>query len=145
MTHPFRTLEDYELFIYTLTDHFPLVRHSTLTVVRIGAALARVAGTLYFDHDIYVTVRERLLYDRLPLIIDWYGYEVWQGKTKLFWYDSQPHPNEASLQATHPHHKHIPPDIKHNRVPAYHMSFTRPNLPALISEIEQLIAGRPSN
>lgn len=140
MTDPFRTLEDYELFVYTLTERFPTVRHSTLTVVRIGAGLARVAGTLYFEHDIYVTIRKRLLYDRLPLILDWYGYEVWQGKDRLFWYDSQPHPNEPSLQVTHPHHKHIPPDIKHNRVPAFNMSFTRPNLPVLISEIEHLIS-----
>ncbi len=38
---------------------------------------------------------------------------------------------------THPHHKHIPPDIKHNRVPAPGLSFTQPNLPFLIEEIER--------
>jgi hypothetical protein len=38
-----------------------------------------------------------------------------------------------------PHHKHIPPNIKHNRIPAPQMSFTQPNLPALIREIESLI------
>jgi hypothetical protein len=42
------------------------------------------------------------------------------------------------LQSTHPHHKHIPPDIKHNRIPAENMSFSQPNLPALIHEIESL-------
>lgn len=84
-------------------------------------------------------VRERLLYDRSPLIIDWYGYEVWRGEEKLFWYDSQPHPNEPELQDTHPHHKHIPPNIKHHRISASEMSFTRPNLPALIREVETLL------
>ncbi|MFQ5641422.1 MAG: DUF6516 family protein, partial [bacterium] len=87
-------------------------------------------------------VRERVLYDRLPAVLDWYGYEVWQGDKKLYWYDSQPHPNDPRLQSTHPHHKHIPPNLKHNRVPAPEMSFTRPNLPQLIREIETLIKGQ---
>lgn len=39
----------------------------------------------------------------------------------------------------HPHHKHIDPDIKHHRIPAPNMSFTQPNLAALIQEIEKLI------
>ncbi len=56
------------------------------------------------------------------------------------WYDSQPHPNDPTLASTHIHHKHIPPDIKHNRIPAPIMSFTHPNLPELIFEIEQLIS-----
>jgi len=33
--------------------------------------------------------------------------------------------------------KHVPPDIKHHRVPAPELSFTRPNLPVLIAEIER--------
>jgi hypothetical protein len=45
--------------------------------------------------------------------------------------------NDPTLAATHPHHKHVPPDIKHNRIPAPGLSFTLPNLPVLIDEIEQ--------
>jgi len=136
--NPLRTAEDYELFLYTLVQQFPAVRHSTLTFVRLGSSLARVAGELHFEHGIRLVVRERLLYDRSPLVIDWYGYEVWQGDEKLYWYDSQPHPGETTLQSTHPHHKHVPPDIKHHRIPAPEMDFSRPNLPALIREIETL-------
>lgn len=66
-----------------------------------------------------------------------YGYEVWQGTEKLYWYDSQPHPDDLTLADTHPHHKHIPPDIKHHRLPVPGLSFTTPNLPFLIAEIEQ--------
>jgi hypothetical protein len=139
MNNPLRTSEDYELFLYTLADQFPSVRCSTVTFVRRGASLARVAGELHFDHEIRLVVRERVLYRRLPAVIDEYGYQVWQGDDKLCWYDPQPHPNDQALQSTHPHHKHIPPTIKHNRVPAPEMSFTRPNLPALIREIETLI------
>ncbi len=139
MTNPLRTPEDYELFLYTLVEQFPSVRRSTVAFIRRGAALARVTGELYFDHDVRLAVRERILYHHLPAVIDWYGYEVWHGDEKLYWYDSQPHPHDPDLQNTHPHHKHVPPDIKHNRIPAPDMSFTRPNLPFLIREIEDLI------
>lgn len=113
MTNPLRTDHDYELFIYTLADTYPSIQHSTLTFVRRGSALARVTGELFFANKIRIVVRERLLYQRQPMIIDWYGYEVWRGDEKLYWYDPQPHPDELSLQSTHPHHKHVPPDIKH--------------------------------
>jgi hypothetical protein len=139
MTNLFRTLEDYELFLYTLTERFLSVLSSTVVLIRRGATLARVTGELYFEQNIRLVVRERILYHRLPLVLDWYGYEVWQGEEKLYWYDSQPHPNAPDLASTHPHHKHIPPDIKHNRIPAPNMSFTRSNLPTLIQEIEELI------
>jgi uncharacterized protein DUF6516 len=139
MNNPLRTPEDYELFLYTIVEQFSSVRNSSVVFIRRGATLARVAGELYFEQDIRLIVRERILYDRLPAIIDWYGYEVWQGEEKLYWYDSQPHPNEPTIASTNPHHKHVPPNIKHNRVPAPHMNFTRPNLPVLIREVEELI------
>jgi hypothetical protein len=142
MSNPLRTPEDYELFIYGLTQQFPFMRRSTLTFVRRGVSLARVAGELYFDHDIRLVIRERVVYDRLPAVIDAYGYEVWQGEEKLYWYDSQPHPQDLLLQSTHPHHKHVPPDPKHHRIPASALSFTQPNLPALIDEIRLLIEHR---
>jgi hypothetical protein len=73
-------------------------------------------------------------------LITSYGYEVYRGSEKLYWYDDFPHPQDSSLALTFPHHKHIPPEIKRNRVPAPDISFTRPNLPVLIQEIEALIA-----
>lgn len=139
MNNPLRTSEDYELFLYTLIEQFPSVLNSTLVFIRRGATLARVNGELQFDHDIQMIVRERLVSNDWAVTIHWYGYEVWQGEEKLYWYDSQPHPNDPTLASTHPHHKHVPPDIKHNRIPAPLMSFTYPNLPALIQEVEQFI------
>ena len=136
MSQYFHSPEDYELFLYTLTDQFSSIRHSTIAFIRRGTSLARVSGELHFDREI--RVRERLLYDRLPVVMDWYGYEVWRGDEKLYWYDSQPHPDDPLLETTHPHHKHIPPDIKHHRIPAPDLSFTQPNLPVLIREIEGL-------
>ena len=109
MTNPLRTAEDYELFIYTLPENFPAVRRSTIAFVRRGVSLARVAGELHFEHHFRVVVRERVLFNRLPVTLDWYGYEIWCGEEKLAWYDPQPHPNNPELQSTHPHHKQCYP------------------------------------
>jgi len=74
MSEHFRTPEDYELFLYTLAERFSSVRRSTITFIRRGTSLARVAGELFFDHDIRLVMRERLICDRLPIAVDWYGF-----------------------------------------------------------------------
>jgi hypothetical protein len=137
MNNPLRTADDYELFIYEIKERFQSVQRSTLAFVRRGSALARVAGELHFGTDVRLVVRERIVYDRQPAVIDSYGYEVWKGSEKLYWYDSQPHPDEQNLKSSHPHHKHIQPDMKHHRIPAPLMSFGSPNLPELIREISE--------
>ena len=137
MNNPLRTADDYELFIYEIKERFPSVRHSTLTFVRRGSSLAKVAGELHFDRDVRLVVRERIVYDRQPAVIDSYGYEVWKGNEKLYWYDSQPHPDEHNLKSAYPHHKHVCPDMKHHRIPAPLMSFSSPNLPELVKEIAE--------
>jgi len=38
------------------------------------------------------------------------------------------------LASTFPHHRHEPPDIKHNRKPAPGISYQSPNLPTLITD-----------
>ena len=133
------TLLDYELFIYALQDDYSSIRISTLTVIRQASDVATVEGDVFFHHDLRLRVLEVVRFDLIPPRLSRYGYEVWRGGEKLYWYDSHPHPNEPSLATTHPHHKHIPPDIKHHRVPAPELSFTEPNLPFLIQEIEQLL------
>lgn len=140
MTNPLRSADDYELFIYTLAERYSLITSSTLVFERRGSTLARVAGEIVFEKGFRIVVRERVVFDRAPAYIEWYGYEIWQGEQKLYWYDSQPHPNDPALQSTHPHHKHVPPDIKHNRIPAPGMGFTLPNLVAVIEEVEQVLA-----
>jgi hypothetical protein len=74
MNNPLRTADDYELFIYEIKERFPAVRRSTLTFVRKGSSLARVAGELRFDRDVRLVVSERIVYDRQPAVIDSYGY-----------------------------------------------------------------------
>ncbi len=137
--NPFRSLHDYEIFVYTLQQKHPFIQLSTLIVTRDGPCVATVNGQIVFLNDIRLTVWELITFDNDPVQIEDYGYEFWQGSVKIAWYDSQPHPDDPNLASTHPHHKHIPPDIKHNRIPASNMRFDRPNLPVLIEEVEGLV------
>lgn len=136
--NPFQSLRDYEEFIYTLQQSFPLIQSSSLVVVQRGKRVAVLQGELSFVYGYRIVIRERLSQDD-GVVIEDYGYELWHNAEKLAWYDPQPHPNEPSLASSHPHHKHIPPNIKRNRLPAPQMSFTRPNLPVLIQEVEDLL------
>jgi hypothetical protein len=135
--NPYQSLRDYEEFVYALPRRFPSIVYSTLVVVRRGARMVTVSGEIGFSGGYRLVIRERLTFDAGPLVLERYGYEAWRSDEKLYWYDSQPHPHDATLAATDPHHKHIPPDIKHHRVPAAKLSFTYPNLPVLIEEIER--------
>jgi hypothetical protein len=140
--NPFRSLPDYEEFIYALPQRYPCTVSSNLVVARRGANIATVAGEILLQGGRRLIVRERLSFETDGVAIVSYGYEVWQAQEKLCWYDLQPHPGDRALAATQPHHKHIPPDIKHNRSPAPGLSFIHPNLPMLIAEIEQTNANR---
>ena len=137
--NPFLSLRNYEEFVYTLKQRFPLVQGSTLIVVPRGKRMAIVQGEIAFAQGYRITLKERLSFDEGPVVIEDYGYELWHFVDKIAWYDAQPHIDDATLASTHPHHKHILPDIKHHRLPALNMSFTQPNLPALIREIEELL------
>ena len=161
--NPLRTRETYERFLYTLTAQYPSIRRSTLVYIPSGAYFGRVEGFLLFDAHIVLCVLEHLTF-LTHGEIERYSYEVscnkmtldqfvelsaaeycaaaYPHKQKLYWYDSFSHPNDPSLASTDPHHKHVPPDIKHHRVPAPDLSFTRPNLPFLIEEIEREVLPR---
>lgn len=137
---PFQSLHDYEEFVYTLEQTFPVIESSSLVVIRRGKRVAMLQGELTFAYGYRVVIKERLSYD-VTVIIEEYGYELWHSTEKIAWYDSQPHPNDPNLASTHPHHKHILPNIKRNRIPAPQISFTQPNLPTLIQEVEDLVKG----
>lgn len=136
--NPFQSLREYEEYIYTLKQTYPSIQRSTLVVIRRGKRVAILKGELTFARGYRITVQERLSFDAGTVEIEFYGYELWRNAEKIGWYDAQPHPNDPGLVNTHPHHKHIPPDIKHNRIPAPNMSFTQPNLPVLIDEVGKL-------
>jgi len=132
---PFQSLADSSTFVYTIQQDYPSITRSTLILARRGRSTANLTGELRFDNGYRLVVYEILTWDEGPVLIQRYSYEVWSGNEKVYWYDPQPHPNDPSLAGTHPHHKHIPPSIKHNRMPAPGLSFEKPNLPFLINEI----------
>jgi len=136
--NPLASAKAYEEFIYSLPDAFPSVEFSTLVFVRTSVDTARIEGELHFSDDTILRVRQFV--DFREKLIRQYSYELYQRGEKVWWYDPWPHPREKSLASTHPHHKHVGQDIKHTRVPAPGLSFERPNLPALIREIEKLRA-----
>ena len=138
---PFRSLREYETHVYTLRQRHSAIAGSTLVVIQRGAAMAVLRGDVYLPAGYRVTVREQLALDDGPVVIEDYGYEIWHGSEIVAWYDSQPHPTDSALASTHPHHKHVPPDIKHNRTPAPGLRFDRPNLDLLITEASSLAEG----
>ncbi|HID87146.1 MAG TPA: hypothetical protein EYP55_07170 [Anaerolineae bacterium] len=98
-------------------------------------------GKLEFARGITLQVAE--LVDVAEGRIRRYSYAVKRDDEELYWYDPQPHPDDPRLAETYPHHKHVPPNIKHNRIPAPGMSFEKPNLPFLIKEIERELLTTP--
>jgi hypothetical protein len=135
MGDPLKSLTNYSRFVAELL-HRSTVDRSTVAVWSDSPYTGIAEGEVLFSSGIRLRLREELDFD--AGLITSYGYEVYRGAERLYWYDDFPHPQDPSLASTFPHHKHVPPDIKHNRVPAPGMSFTRANLPRLIREIEEL-------
>lgn len=135
--NPFQSLSDYEEFVYTLPQQFAQITRSTLVVARRGRGIATVSGEIHFNNGYRLAVYEILSWDYGPLMIQRYSYEVWRGNDKCYWYDPQPHSDIPELASTAPHHKHVPPDIKHHRIPAPGMKFDAANLLQLIAEVVQ--------
>ena len=146
---PFQSLREYEEYVYTLRRQFASIWQSTLVLIPRGRRIAILQGDILFAHGFRISIRERLSDEMGRVMIEAYVYEIWLDSEKISWYDAQPHPDNAELQSTFPHHKHIPPDIKHHRVPAPGISFEQPNLWQLIGEIEsmldELINDRPES
>jgi len=129
--------ESYESYIYQLPNLYDSIKFSTLTSFQVDKWTMIIKGEILFDKNIILRVREVIDFDER--LIQSYSYEVFQREEKLYWFDSFPHPHIAELSITHPHHKHVPPDIKHHRIPAHELSFNKPNIPFLIKEIENTL------
>lgn len=133
--NPLGSLADYSRFIAATLDR-PDVERSSLSVWSESRYTGVAEGEVRFRTGLRLRVREEI--DFADGRITSYGYEVYRGEERLYWYDDFPHPNDSELASTFPHHKHVPPDIKHHRIPAPRMRFERPNLPALLEEVEEL-------
>jgi hypothetical protein len=134
--NPLRSLHDYSYFVAEVLNR-ATVERSTVRVWSDSPYTGVTEGEVFFSNNIRLRMREELDFD--AGLITAYGYEVYRHEDRLYWYDDFPHPNDQTLASTFPHHKHVPPNIKHNRIPAPEISFSRPNLSFLIEEIERLI------
>ena len=155
MSNPLASPSEYSIFIHELPQRYTSIERSSLVYIPLGSQFGRVAGMVFFANDIVLCIQEFVNFELQ--VIEGYGYEVsrnltpgehqpstdeycgasYPDKEKSYWYDSFPHPHDPTLASTHPHHKHVPPSIKRNRIPAPNLTFTAPNLPFLIEEIEQ--------
>jgi len=135
---PLGSLSEYSLFVAEQLDRSSVER-STVIVWPESPYTGIAEGEVFFTSGFRLRLRQEL--DFQARLITSYGYEVYKEEQRLYWYDDFPHPNDDTLATTFPHHRHSPPDIKHNGIPAPEMSFTRPNLPVLVREIESMIEG----
>ena len=134
--NPLASLAGYSRFLAELLNR-PDVVSSTLTVWSASPYTGIAEGEVFFLSGFRLRMREEIDFDEA--LITSYGYEVYKDAEKLFWYDDFPHPNDPALAATFPHHKHVPPNIKRNRISAPGISFSTPNLPQIIEELKKLI------
>ena len=157
MLEPLSSPAAYQKFVYALPRRYPSIQRSTLVYIPSGNLFGRLDGMVVFTQNVMLCVTEILNFEMQAIAS--YGYEVSRShidsdaddfpiaaqfcqasspfKDKFYWYDSFPHPHIPALASTHPHHKHIHPDIKHNRILAPELRFDQPNLPFLIAEIQQ--------
>lgn len=129
------SLASYSRFVADLLSR-PSVVRSTVSVWSDSRYTGVAEGEVIFRNGLRLRIREEVDFE--ACLITSYGYEVYRGSERIFWYDDFPHPSDRSLAASFPHHKHVHPDIKHNRTAAPDMSFARPNLPIVIGEVEGL-------
>jgi len=134
---PIPDFQTYGELVYTLPERYPSIQYSTLVLASIGPTLAKLEGQVTFIGDVVLDVWELLDFDTRRILN--YSYEVYRANEKTLWYDPFEHPHVPELASTYPHHKHIPPDIKHNRVPAPGISSEQPNILFLIEKIEREI------
>lgn len=120
----FSSISEYEYFVYSLQDKYPIIETSKLVVIPKGKSLALIKGNILFPEKMRLEIKE--LVDFLQSKILRYSYEVFRNDEKIYWYDPQPHLEEATLLKNFPHHKHILPDIKHHRIPATEICLDKP-------------------
>lgn len=128
----FSSRRDYERYVYSLADQNHRIRSSTLRLYSNSTTTGFLRGSVWLNNGLELRVFEYVDFSDGELLD--YSYTVFRGADKIRWYDPQPHPENPELSATFPHHRHEPPDIKHNRRPAPGISFTEPNLATLIAD-----------
>ena len=135
MSAPLEDISSYSAYVYAVADRYPFVTGSTLTLALIGATLAKLEGRIDCKAGVHLEVWE--LVDFAACRIRTYSYEIYREGEKICWYDAWEHPEIPELAATFPHHKHLPPNLRENRVPAAGVSFESPNLDIVLEDVRR--------
>ncbi len=138
-----KSREEYEHFIYSLPDRYPVISFSTLVLKTLGATIGKIEGEVHFPNRIRLKVFELIDFAKNRVVT--YTYEVCRAEQRLYWYDPMEHPKDQKLAESYPHHKHIQPDIKHHRVPAPELSFELTNLDTIIREVLEKLRLKPTS
>jgi hypothetical protein len=81
----------------------PTVARSTVVVWSDSPFTGMAEGEVFFTNGFRLRMREELDFD--AALITSYGYEIYRGAERMFWYDDFPHPQDASV----PRACHWPP------------------------------------
>jgi len=133
------SVQSYSHYVYSLQERHPQIQQLRLSLYTTGTTDGILKGEIRFLGDIVLHVME--IVDFTAGVLETYSYTVRRGQEVLYWYDPQPHPESTALASTFPHHKHVPPQVKRNRIPAPAVSFEHPNLDFLVEEIERELLG----
>lgn len=133
MSAPLEDIASYSANVDSLAERHAFVINSTLALVPIGATLAKLEGRVECKNEIHLEIWE--LIDFAAKRIRSYSYEVYRGDEKIGWYDSWEHPEIPALASTYPHHKHVPPNLRDNRISAPGISFDLPNLDVVLKDL----------
>jgi hypothetical protein len=85
-----RSLQNYSAFITEVLQR-PSVKGSTLAVWSASPYTGVAEGEVLLEGGYRLRMREELDFD--SGLITSYGYEVYRGEERLYWYDDFPHPN----------------------------------------------------
>ena len=135
MSAPLDSLQNYSLHVYALRERHSFVTGSTMSLVPVGATLAKLEGRIECAGGLRVEVWE--LIDFATQRIRSYSYEIYRSDEKVGWYDAWPHPEIPALAPTFPHHKHVSPNLRENRVPASGIRFDSPNLDTVLADLRR--------
>ena len=87
--HRLQSLAAYSRFVAEVLNR-PSVRRSTIAIWSTSPYTGVAEGEAYFTRGFRLRLREELDFD--AHVIASYGYEVYRGEERLYWYDDFPLP-----------------------------------------------------
>ncbi len=125
--NPLQSLANYSHFVAQLFD-CATVKRSTVVVWSESSYTGTAEGEVFFSNGIRLRMREELDFD--TSLITAYGYEIYQGSERLYWYDDFPNPqcpkfsSDSSTSQTYPaRHQASPCSCTRNELHATQLAY----------------------